>query len=159
MNPSTALAIPMLPPPCPRVHPRERRVMITLPKVRAAAGRLLQSSRLFNASCRSTLLLLPRCPPHQQMCGRAPLWSSTAHLLSSGSSSTCSLVNILLAFFSISRSSPPHYLRAEPPRHTYTRTARAARANVHCCERCVLLVASGQLCRALGYARDSSGPM
>ena len=54
----------------------------------------------------------PICPPREQMRGRAPQRSSAAHLLPSGGSSTCSLVDFLVAFLSISRSSPPHPLRA-----------------------------------------------
>ena len=58
----------------------------------------------------STLLLLPRCPPLEKMRGRAPLWSSAAHLFPTGGLSTCSLVYFLVAFLSTPRSSPPYRL-------------------------------------------------
>ena len=108
---------------------------------------------------RSTLLLLPSCPLHWQMRGRAPLWSSAAHLPSTRSRSTCSLVYFLIAFLSISRSSPHHRLRAVPPQHICTRTARVARASAHCSPSSLLLVVEGQLSVAWCDARDLCGPM
>ena len=62
---------------------------------------------------RSMLQLLPICPPREQMPGRDPLRISAAHLLPSGGSSTWSLVYFLVAFLSISRSSPHHQQRSE----------------------------------------------
>ena len=107
----------------------------------------------------STLLLLPRCPPLEKMRGRAPLWSSAAHLLPTAGLFTCSLVNFLVAFFSLPRSSPCHPLRAVPLQHTCMRTARAARACICRSPSSLLLVVAGQHSVAWCDARDLCGPM
>ena len=76
-----------------------------------------------------------------------------------GGLSTCSLVTILLAFASSSRSSAPPYLRVEPQQHTCMRTARAARACMCCSQPSLLLVDVGQPKVVCNDARNSCGPI
>ena len=108
-------------------------------------------------SHRSMLLLLPICPPREQMRGQDPLRISAAHLPPSGGSSTCSLVNFLVAFLSISRSSS-HRLRSERLwRMICARIACAARIGMHCSQVSLLIVARGRFSVVVHDAKDADG--
>ena len=102
------------PPHLPHPSPGRMNVLSGLQWKNRSSGRGLVRNGSALTGPRSTLLLLPSCPLCWQMRGRAPLWSSAAHLLPTGCISTCSLVNILVAFLSTPRSSPPHQLREQP---------------------------------------------